>query len=239
MNENQFIFIFGKSKYHSLYNKYYYPISFNNFQKFSSKIILNPIKKETNSIMNFQYNSKLIKNNSVKNILKPIDKENLLINNFNKSINENKIKKNNNNNISFNIEQNKNHKIFDEIENNLNLVKLKILKKNKINKINNNINNESKTGSTRTTDYENFSFILKNKNNNNNNMINKNIYTNKKDLNINNKIHNKEIKFINLPKIKTNKNYNYSKMFSLINKYNKLKFGSININDSFNDIKYF
>jgi hypothetical protein len=138
MNENQFIFIFGKSKYHSLYNKYYYPISFNNFQKFSSKIILNPIKKETNSIMNFQYNSKLIKNNSVKNILKPINRENLLINNFNKSINENKINKKNNNNISFNIEQNKKHKIFDEIENNLNLVKLKILKKNKINKINNN-----------------------------------------------------------------------------------------------------
>ena len=233
MNENQFIFMFGKSKYHSLFNEYYYPISVNNFQKFSSKIknkILNP-KKDL--IMNFQYNSKLIKSNSVKNVLKPIKKENFIINNFNKNINKNIIKKNNN--YSFNIEQNKKYKIFNEIENNLNFMKIKILKKNK-----NNINNESKTGSTRTTDYDNISFILKNKNNNNNNnMINKNINTKNKYLNINNKIHNKEIKFINLPKIKTNKNYNYSKMFSLINKYNKLKFGSININDSFNDIKYF
>ena len=233
MNENQFIFMFGKSKYHSLFNEYYYPISVNNFQKFSSKIknkILNP---EKDLIMNFQYNSKLIKSNSVKNVLKPIKKENFIINNFNKNINKNIIKKNNN--YSFNIEQNKKYKIFNEIENNLNFMKIKILKKNK-----NNINNESKTGSTRTTDYDNISFILKNKNNNNNNnMINKNINTKNKYLNINNKIHNKEIKFINLPKIKTNKNYNYSKMFSLINKYNKLKFGSININDSFNDIKYF
>ena len=232
MNENQFIFMFGKSKYHSLFNEYYYPISVNNFQKFSSKIknkILNP---EKDLIMNFHYNSKLIKSNSVKNVLKPIKKENFIINNFNKNINKNIIKKNNN--YSFNIEQNKKYKIFNEIENNLNFMKIKILKKNK-----NNINNESKTGSTRTTDYDNISFILKNKNNNNNNMINKNINTKNKYLNINNKIHNKEIKFINLPKIKTNKNYNYSKMFSLINKYNKLKFGSININDSFNDIKYF
>jgi len=232
MNENQFIFMFGKSKYHSLFNEYYYPISVNNFQKFSSKIknkILNP---EKDLIMNFQYNSKLIKSNSVKNVLKPIKKENFIINNFNKNINKNIIKKNNN--YSFNIEQNKKYKIFNEIENNLNFMKIKILKKNK-----NNINNESKTGSTRTTDYDNISFILKNKNNNINNMINKNINTKNKYLNINNKIHNKEIKFINLPKIKTNKNYNYSKMFSLINKYNKLKFGSININDSFNDIKYF
>jgi hypothetical protein len=235
MNENQFIFIFGKSKYHSLYNQYYYPISFNNFQKFSSKIkykFLNPIKKETNSIMNFQYNSKLIKNNSVKNILKPINKENLLINNLNKNINENKI---NNNNNSFNVGQNKKNKIFDELENNLNFVKLKILKKNKIN---NNINNESKTGSTRTTDYDNISFILKNKNNNNN-VINRNICTNKKDLIINNKIHNKEIKFISLPKIKINKYHNFSKMFSLIKKYNKLKFEPNNLNSSFNDINYF
>ena len=132
----------------------------------------------------------------------------------------------------------KKHKIFDEIESNLNLVKLKILKKNKINKINNNINNESKTGSTRTTDYDNISFILKNKNNNNN-VINRNICTNKKGLIINNKIHNKEIKFLNLPKIKINKNHNFSKMFSLIKKYNKLKFEPNNLNSSFNDINYF
>ena len=133
MNENQFIFMFGKSKYHSLFNEYYYPISVNNFQKFSSKIknkILNP---EKDLIMNFQYNSKLIKSNSVKNVLKPIKKENFIINNFNKNINKNIIKKNNN--YSFNIEQNKKYKIFNEIENNLNFMKIKILKKNK-----NNIN---------------------------------------------------------------------------------------------------
>jgi len=226
MNESQFIFMFGKSKYHSLFNEYYYPISINNFQKFSSKIknkILNP---EKNLIMNFQYNSKLIKNNSEKKILKPINKDFII----NKNINKNIINKNN---YSFNIEQNKKNKIIEEIENDLNFVKIKILKKNKL-----NINNESKTGSTRTTDYENFSFKLKNINNNNN-MINKNISTKNKNLNINNLIHNKEIKFINLPKIKTNKNYKYSKMFSLINKYNKLKFGSINLNDTFNDIKCF
>ena len=151
---------------------------------------------------------------------------------MNKNINENKI---NNNNNSFNVGQNKKNKIFDELENNLNFVKLKILKKNKIN---NNINNESKTGSTRTTDYDNISFILKNKNNNNN-VINRNICTNKKDLIINNKIHNKEIKFISLPKIKINKYHNFSKMFSLIKKYNKLKFEPNNLNSSFNDINYF